>query len=153
MQHTIVCIHLYCFSNYECMCDFAIQKSTKQTQHKYLLYACAHTTTAGFDPTRCSYFCSERRTFITPYDSFNTDYKWTRPISFNSAPNFSSITFGCYNLTTRRKRSRSYDLWEANQIVAFNRLGLVFWKGRLTQFYKEKFHWTPNEHWITHIYF
>ena len=72
MQHTIVCIHLYCFSNYECLCDFAIQKSTKQTQHKYLLYACAHTTTAGFDPTRCSYFCSERRTFITPYDSFNT---------------------------------------------------------------------------------
>jgi len=24
---------------------------------------------------------------------------------------------------------------------------------RLTRFYKDKFHWTTNERWITHIYF
>jgi len=24
---------------------------------------------------------------------------------------------------------------------------------RLTRLYKETFHWTTNEHWITHIYF
>ena len=72
------------------------------------------------------------------------------------------FTFLSTSKQSLRKRSRSYDLWVAKQIVAFNRLGIELWvffslyhqdRLRLTRFYKEKFHWTTNKHWITHIYF
>ena len=105
---------------------------------------------------------------------FEIKQKLGSHISFNSAPNFSSITFHCQDLTPLSVRGHVHMTFE-QPIKSSPSTGLVLsyeyssvsgelrdffsvyhQDGPITyicKFYKEKFHQTTNEHWITHIYF